>query len=111
MLQPGDEKWIGQAVSPLAFKLKEGRVFVAANGEREDGPEVNYVDVTSPKAPKRMTQDAIEAIVLDLKQGEHRSNIATSFEDHLVLLNAVYLNGQTLGLSTHGDQADLELKK
>jgi hypothetical protein len=110
MLQPGDEKWIGQVMSPMAFNLVDGRVFVAANGEREDGPEVKYVDASGPDAPRPMPQDEIEALALDLKRGEHRSNIATSFEDYLVVFSSVSSSGRVSGLSSVGDQINLELK-
>jgi hypothetical protein len=110
MLQRGDEKWISQVMSPMAFKLVDGRVFVAANGEREDGPEVKYVDASGPDAPRPMPQAEIEALVLDLKRGEHRSNIATDFEDQLALLNSVYSSGQTLGYSPVGEKPDSAYK-
>jgi hypothetical protein len=106
MLQPGDEKWIGQVVSPLAFKLIDGRVFVASNGEREDGPTVKYVDASGPDAPRPMPQDEIEALAMDLKKGEHRSGVVASFEDYLAVLGCVYSNGQILGYSPSGERAD-----
>jgi hypothetical protein len=110
MLQRGDEKWIGQAIGPFSFKLVDGRVLVAANGERVDGPEVRYVDASSPDAPRPMKQDAIESLAIELKKGEHRSEIAEAFTEQLALLNVVYMTGQSLGLSAVDERPDKEFK-
>jgi hypothetical protein len=109
MLQLGDEKWIKDVVSPLAFKLQDGRVLVAANGERFDDPNVNYIEAGLPKSIFPVSQQRIEELVTQLKRDAHRSRLALSFADALTVYDSVVLESQRLGISGHGEKPDQDL--
>jgi hypothetical protein len=93
MLQPSDEPYIAQVVSPFEFKLINGSVIVMTPGHlvREEQDQTGTTRQVAYVFP--LSQTEIERRVAELKTIEHRSAIATHFTDYLVLLDNVLVQG------------------
>jgi hypothetical protein len=91
MLQPSDEPYIKQIVSPLDFKLEDGRVTIIVPDdmvaeERDENGKIVLRKYVSP-----LTQDEIERRVDAYKRIDGQAAIASHFIDHLTMLESVLI--------------------
>lgn len=86
MLQRSDEIYIARIVSPLPFRLVEGRVVVELPdaSDRNSGTEKQSYGTI-------FTHDAIEKRVQVMKRIEKRSEMASNFKGHLLILDQILL--------------------
>jgi hypothetical protein len=91
MLQLSDTTYIKQVISPLSFKLVDGRVEIEIPAGLVTEVRDKMGKVTSVPYKFPMSQQEIEAKVLALKRIERIAAMAAHFGPHLSVLNSVAL--------------------
>jgi hypothetical protein len=91
MLQPSDEPYIKQIVSPLDFKLEDGRVTIIVPDdmvaeERDENGKLVLKKYVSP-----LTEDEIERRVDALKRMDRQAAMFGYFVDNLTVLESVLI--------------------